>query len=527
MKDNKINPIVWHEELPLLVSLANKVLEKKEYIRKSTGSQWKSKQWVPASGFSVEETVNIAISFGDKSKALQHTEHSVVRRGELTTLDAILDDSFRILRKELSDMAAFQTKSTASVSVVTGSAAAASLDPVAAVAAVTGGETAVSAVSRKRPYSRSKKNDDGSKKNRKGPKKARVATNVAQQPVASRLPANNCGPSLTPIDQLLPVTASSKGLEKWQIDKLMDWMKENDYNCSPDWAAIDGLVESNGMKPSQIVAWIAELGASVVKLRSGGVAGEDSIGVAVEVATEEKQPEIITIEDDDDDDEDEDVSVPELAEENDKDDDISSLLGLSADEMIDDFYAKYAGVSLPDATEDVDVDVAGDDNDEATGTWDPLIAEFFVMMNADELDVAHDEKSEPSVAKPCKVQQDACDAHSKARNAFESEGEAALESSCLESLESLEELVLELGFNFDDDCECGTSSSSACVQEGTKDPCIDGKSSNLLLGPLTSDEDALIKELALSLSGVDEDLYSPSTRIRSDSTDSIFGCLLP
>jgi hypothetical protein len=459
--------------------------------------------------------VNIAISFGDQFKALQHTEHSVVRRGEFTTIDAILDDSFKILRKELSDMASFQTKGTASVSVVTGSAAASSLDPVAAVAAVMGGETAVSAASRKRPYSRSKRNDDVAKKSRKGPKKARVATNAVHHPVASCLPASNHGPSST--NQLRPVSASSKGLEKWQIDKLIDWMKENDYNSSPDWTAIDGLVESTGMKPSQIVAWIAELGASFVKLRSGGVAVEDSVGVGlrVEVATEEKQPEIITIEDDDDDDDDddEDVSVPELAEENDNIDDISSLLGLAADEMIDDFYAKYAGVSLSDATEDVDVDVAGVDDDEAT--WDPFIAEFFDVMDADELDVVHDEKSEPSVAKPCKGQQDACEAHSNARNTFESEGEAALESSCLESLESLELLVLELGFNFDDDCECGTSILSACVQEGTKDPCIDGNSSNLLLGQLTSDEDALIKELALSLSGVDEDLSSPSTRIRS------------
>ncbi|GAX20523.1 hypothetical protein FisN_24Hu224 [Fistulifera solaris] len=519
MKNKKINPIVWHEELPLFVSLANKVLEKKEDIRKSTGSQWKSKQWVPASGFSVEETVNIAISFGDQFKALQHTEHSVVRRGELTTLDAVLDDSFKILRKELSDMAAFQTKSTASASAVTGTAAAASLDPVAG-----GGEKAVSAASRKRPYSRSKKSDVA-KKSRKGTKGSRVATNatnVVHHPVASRLPTRNHGLSST--NHLRPVSASSTGLEKWQIDdKLMDWMKENDYNSSPDWTAINGLVESTGMKPSQIVAWTAELGASVVKLRSGGVAGEESIGLRVEVAME-KQPEIITIEDDDDD-EDEDVSLPELAEENDKDDDISSLLGLSADEMIDDFYAKYAGVSLPETTEDVDVDVAGGDDDEAN--WDSLIAEYFDVMDADELDVVDDETTVCSVAKPCKVQQDACEAHSKARSEFESAGEAALESSCLESLESLEELVLELGFNFDDDCECGTSSFSACVQEGTKDPCIDGMSSNLLLGQLTSDEDALIKELALSLPGADGDLHSPSMRIRSDSTNSLLDSVLP
>ncbi|GAX13509.1 hypothetical protein FisN_27Lu005 [Fistulifera solaris] len=514
MKNNTVSPVVWHEELPLFVSLANKVLEKKEDIRKSSGSQWKSKQWVPAS-----ETVDIGIRFGDKFKALRHTEHSVVRRGELTTLDAILDDSFKILRKELSDMAAFQTQSTASANVVTGTAAAASLDPVAAaVAAVMGGETGASA-SRKHPYLRSKKNDNVSKKSRKGPKGERVATNVVHHPVASRFPASNRGPFPTPTDQLRPVSASGKGLEKWQIDMLMAWMKENDYNSSPDWTAIDDLVERTGMKPSQIVAWIAELGASVVKLRSGGGAAvEESVGVGLGVEVEvamEQQPEIITIDDGDD----EDDSVPELAEENDKDDDISSLLGLAADEMIDEFYAMYAGVSRPDNTEDGDV---AEDDDEAT--WDLLIAEFFDVMDAHELDIVDDGKSEPSVAKTCKVLQDASEVHYEAHNESESsEGEAVLELSCLESLESLELLVLELGFNFEGDGEWVNSISSLRAQEGTNDRCIDGKSSNLLLGSLNADEEALIEELAVFLPDVDEDLHSPSARIRSDSTDSIFG----
>ncbi|GAX23097.1 hypothetical protein FisN_UnNu093 [Fistulifera solaris] len=481
MKNNTVSPVVWHEELPLFVSLANKVLEKKEDIRKSSGSQWKSKQWVPASGFSVEETVSLAILFGDQFKALQHTEHSVVRRGELTTLDAILDDSFKILRKELSDMAAFQTQSTASASVVTGTAAAASLDPVAAaVAAVMGGETGASA-SRKRPYLRSKKNDDVSKKSRKGPKGERVATNVVHHPVASCFPASNRCPFPTPTEQPRPVSASSKGLKKWQIDKLMDWMKENDYNSSPDWAAIDDLVESTGMKPSQIVAWIAELGASVVKLRSGGGAAvEESVGVGLGVEVEvamEQQPEIITIDDGDD----EDDSVPELAEENDKDDDISSLLDLTADEKIDDFYANHAGVSLPDAAKDVEV---ASDDDEAT--WDSLIAEFFDVMDADELDDVDDEKAVSSVAKPCKVLQGASEVRNNVHNGPDSfEDEAALlELSCLESLESLELLVLELGFNFDDECECGSSNSFECVQERTKEnnARIARNSSNLMLG---------------------------------------------
>jgi hypothetical protein len=413
-------------------------------------------------------------------------------------------------------MAAFQTKSTDSVSVVTGTAAAASLDADAdtVAAAATAGEKAHSS-SRKRPYSWVKKNDVA-KKSLKGLNRARVettATNVHHPPV-SRFPASNRGPSST--DQLRPVLASRKGLSKWQIDKLMDWMKENDYNSSPDLAAIDDLVESTGMKPSQIVAWTAELGASIVKFRNGGPVA-DSAGLGVKTAAD--KPEIITIDDDDDD---EDVSVPELAEENDKDDDITGLNGLTADKMIETPYAKPEGISPLEATDDVN---DGYDEDEAT--WDRFIAEFFGVMDTDELDSVDDEVSISSIAEPCSAPRDAFEVHNETRNECESEGEAALESSYFESFESWELLVLEMGFNFDDECECGASISSECLQEGTSVPCMDGKSSDLLLGSLTTDEDALIKELALSLSDEDDDPHSSSTRIRSDSMDCMFGCLLP
>jgi hypothetical protein len=272
------------------------------------------------------------------------------------------------------------------------------------------------------------------------------------------------------------------------------------------------------MKPSQIVAWTAELGATIVKFRNGGPVA-DSAGLGVKTAAD--KPEIITIDDDDDD---EDVSVPGLAEENNKDDDISSLNGLTADKMIETPYAKSEGVSPLEATDDVN---DGDEEDEAT--WDRFIAEFFRVMDTDELDSVDDEVSISSIAEPCSAPRDASEVHNETRNECESEREAALESSYLESFESLELLVLEMGFNFDDKCECGAPILSECLQEGTSVPCMDGKSSNLLLGSLTTDEDALIKELALSLSLSDEDddPHSSSTRIRSDSMDCMFGCLLP
>jgi hypothetical protein len=290
-------------------------------------------------------------------------------------------------------------------------------------------------------------------------------------------------------------------------------MKENDYNSSPDLAAIDDLVESTGMKPSQIVAWTAELGASIVKLRNGGPVA-DSAGLGVKTAAE--KPKIITIDDDDE----EDVSVPELAEENDKDDDITGLNGLTADKIIETSYAKSEGVSPPEATDDVN---DGYDEDEAI--WDRFIAKFFGVMDTDELDSVDDEVSISSIAEPCSAPRDASEVHNETRNECESEGEAALESSYLESFESLKLLVLEMGFNFDDECECGASISSECLQERTV--CTDGMSSNLLLGSLNIDEDASNKEFALSLSNEDENFHSSSARIRSDSMDCMFGCLLP
>ena len=113
--------------------------------------------------------------------------------------------------------------------------------------------------SRKRSYSRVRK-DDTAKKRPKGPKGASVAT--------SRLlpiPVLRVSRAAALLFGMLLLLRGGKGPDKSQTDILMDWMKKNNYNPSPDLYAIDELVESTKMKPSQIVAWIKEMGDSVAQ----------------------------------------------------------------------------------------------------------------------------------------------------------------------------------------------------------------------------------------------------------------------
>lgn len=57
--------------------------------------------------------------------------------------------------------------------------------------------------------------------------------------------------------------SDSQGIAKWQVDSMMDWMKQNDYNPVPNWEAIDDLVEKTRMKPSQVAAWASEIGSII------------------------------------------------------------------------------------------------------------------------------------------------------------------------------------------------------------------------------------------------------------------------
>lgn len=109
----------------------------------------------------------------------------------------------------------------------------------------------------------------------------------------------------------------------------MDWMKENDYSSSPDWPAIDALVESTRMKPSEVAAWAAELGGVVGKLRN---------------SFEQRHERVFAAEDDD--------SVPVLAEDEVEDD----LNGLVADDATGPLTAKPHSVSRECPVEDIDND---------------------------------------------------------------------------------------------------------------------------------------------------------------------------
>ena len=108
---------------------------------------------------------------------------------------------------------------------------------------------------------------------------------------------------------------NSEGLSKWQLDKLVNWVTVNDYSTSPDWYAIDELVESTGLKPSEVVACIEKLAGCAAMCRK-----------SVEV---QKDPDVIIIDDDEEEEKDED-GVPELADE--KDGDAWNVLVADAEE---------------------------------------------------------------------------------------------------------------------------------------------------------------------------------------------------
>ncbi|GAX12830.1 hypothetical protein FisN_15Hu310 [Fistulifera solaris] len=49
-------------------------------------------------------------------------------------------------------------------------------------------------------------------------------------------------------------------LQKWQVDKLVDWMKDNDCSSALSLAAINEPVESTGMTPSEVLVCTVGLG---------------------------------------------------------------------------------------------------------------------------------------------------------------------------------------------------------------------------------------------------------------------------
>ncbi|GAX12824.1 hypothetical protein FisN_15Hu303 [Fistulifera solaris] len=283
-----------HEAMLTLIHFDSEVMKLKEEFRVLHGLSWKSKQRLAASRLSVEETETIVLSFGEKLKSLQGQDRSCVRRGVFPITDALIDDCEKILREERSDLSGFLqgvavSRAPSDRRRGTGkrtNSAAASVDTLETTAVADA--TATALVSRKRSYSVVNEDDAAAKKSRKVPKGAPFLADHPQPPraFASR---DRRDFSSNQIPVLFGAANGSQDpyLQKWQIDKLVDWMKNNDYSSSPSWAAIDELVESTGVMPSQIVACTAELGGRIATLRN----------------------EVICIDEDEDED-----SVPELAD---------------------------------------------------------------------------------------------------------------------------------------------------------------------------------------------------------------------
>ena len=217
MNEDSKTSMLWHEELPILLSLARQGLKLRKAIL-AKGIEWKTKQRLSCATRAAL-TVSVELRDGRKSA------HPTVRRGENPKTDSIIDCLREFYEVELSDMSAF-----------------------------------------------------------------------------------------------------------------LDWMKKNNYNPSPDLYAIDELVESTKMKPSQIVAWFEEMGDKVAKLHGTG--------------TVEKQPEIIVI--DDDDDNEEEDSVPELGEEQDAWNGLVAGVGVEIESKVDDEAAfDLMGLESPESLLDL------------------------------------------------------------------------------------------------------------------------------------------------------------------------------
>jgi hypothetical protein len=252
-----------HEAFPMLVELATAVNDSKERIRSKYGIVWKSVQQIPPYTISVKEALEIVLAFGKDLKLLDDRERSSVPRGDSPLTDSIIDRFYKVLQKESSDLASFED------AAISGTARAATTTGGIRTAAASVGDRAAgkASASRKRSYSRVKKNVTA-KKTPKGADKARVAASHSPRSRPSIIVSSLSSDHKYQQQQRQHQSSVAKGKEvmKWQIDKLVDWMKENSYKASPALSAMDDLVVSTGMKPSQIVAWAGELGGVVAKL---------------------------------------------------------------------------------------------------------------------------------------------------------------------------------------------------------------------------------------------------------------------
>jgi hypothetical protein len=102
--DGDVDLMLKHEDFPELLGIALKMETLHVMILESTGQPWTSKQSLPNSSLTVEETFQGTLTLQDESKA---NSRARVRRGEYPITDALMDDSLKVLRREYDDMSCF------------------------------------------------------------------------------------------------------------------------------------------------------------------------------------------------------------------------------------------------------------------------------------------------------------------------------------------------------------------------------------------------------------------------------------
>jgi len=214
--DDSISIMCNHEDFPQLVDIATSIEVVRQEIFEKAGKQWVSRQYLPKSSLTVEETLAAAWSMQEELQAHAGNPREKVRRGDYPITDSVLDDSFKILRQELNDMnlslSSLDSSEVSNVATTMGLSGVQNAEEVSAV----GGVLQVIEPSR------------------------RKRQRLQKHPVAA-------------------------GLHKWQTDVMTKWLKEHEGNPIPDWKAIDDLSEETGLAPSRVSAWTTEAGQFLMK----------------------------------------------------------------------------------------------------------------------------------------------------------------------------------------------------------------------------------------------------------------------
>ena len=97
-----------HQDFPRLLSMARQIQDLQHQVLRRTGRAWISQQKLPNYSLTAQETVhatvNLQVYFG---QLLLDTNRTVIQRGDYPITDSLLDDSLKILKKELRDITVF------------------------------------------------------------------------------------------------------------------------------------------------------------------------------------------------------------------------------------------------------------------------------------------------------------------------------------------------------------------------------------------------------------------------------------